>query len=98
MRIFLVPLSALAAAACATTSDEAMPARTMAATDSAWPRYVDHSQAGEIDGDEVVCRVDTPTGTRIRQPVCRTQHEWDEMQREGQRMMEHRQTGSASTY
>ncbi|MEE2525577.1 hypothetical protein V0U79_04305 [Hyphobacterium sp. HN65] len=97
MRLLLVSIAALAAAACATTSENAMPAQVMAAEYAA-PRYIDQGTAGEIGDEEIVCRVDSPTGTRIRQPVCRTYAEWEEMQREGQRLLEHRQTGSASTY
>lgn len=58
-------------------------------------RMVDQGAAGQIADHEIVCRVEAPTGTRIRKTQCRTQAEWDAISQEGRRFMELRQTGTA---
>ncbi|WP_420430882.1 hypothetical protein [Hyphobacterium sp.] len=58
-------------------------------------RMVDQGAAGDIADNELVCRIEAPTGTRIRKTQCRTQGEWEAIAREGRRFMELRQTGTA---
>lgn len=101
----LMPVSLSFLAACATTSDgpQAQADAEAAANENVLiirrqgNRFVEQQAAGDIAEGERVCRVDSPTGTRIREVVCRSQAEWEAIQAEGRRFMELRQTGTADS-
>tara|TARA_Y100001933_G_scaffold46841_1_gene44681 strand:- start:3159 stop:3449 length:291 start_codon:yes stop_codon:yes gene_type:complete len=42
------------------------------------------------DPNEVVCRRERVTGSHMRQKICHTRAEWDELREESQRMMRDR--------
>lgn len=101
----IVPVSLLFLPACATMSGD-QPADEIAARDAneavlvirrSGNRFVEQRSAGDISDNEQVCRVAAPTGTRIKEVVCRSQREWEAIQAEGRRFMELRQTGTADS-
>ena len=99
MKQVLIIFAAILVTACTTTGNDPATLSLRAMTNQEFLAvYVDQGDAGDIQDHEIVCRVETPTGTRLRRPICRTHAEWQEMRREGQRLFEHRQTGSATTY
>ncbi|WP_330198237.1 hypothetical protein [Hyphobacterium lacteum] len=82
--------------ACATTAEPDMASDEM--PDAAGPRYVDQGEVGRPDPDDLVCRYESPTGTRMRERICRTQAEWDAIQEAGQDRLRHRQATGYQRY
>ena len=78
-------------AACSATGGT--PAQTVA-TGSSEPmlQMVDQGSAARVGPNEIVCRYEASTGTRMRQRICRTQAEWDAIQEHGRELMRHTQT------
>ncbi|GJL98305.1 MAG: hypothetical protein DHS20C06_21220 [Hyphobacterium sp.] len=62
------------------------------------PRVVDQSEAQRVQPDDVVCRIEAPTGTRMRERICRTQAEWDAIMEAGQERLRHRQSTGTQRY
>lgn len=84
-------------AACATNSD-AGNTQVSAVSTASVPRYVDQSEVRNPDRDDVVCRYEAPTGTRMRERICRTQEEWDAIQEAGRERIRHRQSTGYNRY
>lgn len=40
------------------------------------------------DGEELVCKMIAPTGTRIEEEYCLTEDDWEEIRRESRRILE----------
>jgi len=107
MRFIIIMSSALLVSACATTSNDDMAAAPQAGSQSNGqsdapidgPRIVEQGQIERVESDDVVCRIDTPTGTRMRERICRTRAEWDAIREAGQERIRHRQsTGNQRSY
>ena len=103
MRFIILMSSAVLVSACATTSNDdittapQVEAQSGASTDG--PRIVEQGQIERVESDDVVCRIDTPTGTRMRERICRTRAEWDAIREAGQERIRHRQsTGNQRSY
>jgi hypothetical protein len=96
MRFIILLLAALAISACATTSDSTESDVGMAAAEM--PRVVDQSEAEHVASGDIVCRIEAPTGTRMRERVCRTQAEWDAIMEAGQERIRHRQATGYQRY
>jgi len=97
MRPIVLLVSMLVISACATTSDSTGNEADMAiAAESS--RVIDQSEAQRVAPDEIVCRVEAPTGTRMRERVCRTQAEWDAIMEAGQERIRHRQATGYQRY
>lgn len=100
-KIWLAIAIVTASACAASAADDPQEERASQSTENVLvlrrqgARMVDQGAAGEIADHELVCRVEAPTGTRIRKTQCRTQGEWEAIAREGRRFMELRQTGTA---
>ena len=97
MRFIVLLLSTLAISACATTSDSGSSDTTVSASATA-PRVVDQSEAQRVESGDLVCRIEAPTGTRMRERVCRTQAEWDAIMEAGQERIRHRQSTGYQRY
>jgi hypothetical protein len=97
MRLLVLLLSMLVVSACATTSDSTSSDTAMAVSADA-PRVVDQGEAQRVASDDVVCRIEAPTGTRMRERVCRTQAEWDAIMDAGQERIRHRQSTGYQRY
>jgi len=94
MRFLIIIGAACFATACATTSesdDMAMAARPA-------PQVVEQGPGVRPENDDLVCRIESPTGTRMRERVCRTQAEWEAIQESGREAIGHRQTTGYRNY
>jgi len=95
MRFLTLGAASVFLAGCATTTgtDDGM----MAADNDA-PIVVEQGQEGRPENDDVICRIEAPTGTRMRERVCRTRAEWEEIQEAGREALRHRQSTGYSRY
>lgn len=88
MRYLVIGAGAALVAACATTEDTG----DVAAFSGQTPRIVEQSAEIRPENDDIVCRIESPTGTRMRERICRTQAEWEEIQEAGRETIRHRQS------
>tara|TARA_R110002073_G_scaffold48787_1_gene131082 strand:+ start:162 stop:446 length:285 start_codon:yes stop_codon:yes gene_type:complete len=88
MRYLLVGAGAAIVAACATTDDTG----NSAAVSGQTPIIVEQSADIRPENNDIVCRIEAPTGTRMRERICRTQAEWEAIQEAGRETIRHRQS------
>ncbi|MEJ2603151.1 MAG: hypothetical protein P8172_07625 [Gammaproteobacteria bacterium] len=88
-------LLATLAAGCAATTDTQSVDAVMAAenTADATVAMADRAEAGSGDPDEMVCKVEKQTGSRIRRKVCATREQWERTEEYAQEATEKMQRG-----
>jgi hypothetical protein len=94
MRYFMIIGAACLATACATTSESS----DMAIAPGPAPQVVEQGADVRPENDDIVCRIESPTGTRMRERICRTHAEWQAIQESGQETIRHRQTTGYGQY
>jgi hypothetical protein len=88
MRYLAIGAGAVIVAACATTDETG----NSAAVSGQTPIIVEQSADIRPENDDIVCRIESPTGTRMRERICRTRAEWEAIQEAGREAIRHRQS------
>jgi hypothetical protein len=82
--LLMIPACAVFLAACSTAADRQEASVPTAEPEKVAPAEPEVSEPATASRDRMICKSVAPTGSRIARKSCKTQGEWDDLQRSGQ--------------